>query len=68
MGRGRFNHQTNNREKENDVFVKLKVYEALNGQQQSKIAKKRSKNKIIIKKGRAAGRREARAREAVCVQ
>lgn len=29
-------------EKENDVFVKLKVYDALNGQQQSKIAKKKT--------------------------
>jgi len=32
----------------NDVFVKLKVYEALNGQQQSKVAKKEY-HKVIRK-------------------
>lgn len=37
-------------EKENDVFVKLKVYDALNAKQQSKIAKKNiEENKVKIK-------------------
>jgi len=33
-------HGDGDRSRSNDVFVKLKVYEALNGQQQSKVAKK----------------------------